>query len=152
MPCHYQETNPGRPVHMRWLCRRTYLNGQCPWSPTRVSACLSTNLQSTNQDEICFGQDLLKRMKHNLVLRHDFFNLPFSRELNKSEIMRTFPNVCTGDLTMVFEHVHATTCKNNRQFHYDQVVLILHLLYYLIRFSYYNTAFSSVDTGVLSWR
>jgi len=50
--------------------------------------------------------------------------------------MRTFPTVCIGDLTMVFEQVHPTTCKNKRQSQYDQVVLISHLLYYLIRFSY----------------
>jgi hypothetical protein len=26
--------------------------------------------------------------------------------------MCTFPNVCIGDLIMVFKHVHRTTCKN----------------------------------------
>ena len=73
MPCHYQETNPGLPVHSRWLRRRTYLNGHCPWSRTRVFACISTNLQSTNQNEKCSGQDLLRRMKHILVKRYVFF-------------------------------------------------------------------------------
>jgi hypothetical protein len=59
-----------------------------------------------------FRTGLAEENKNILVTR--FFIHRFRD--NYSEIMRTFPNVCIGDQTMLFEHVQPTTCKNKDSF------------------------------------